>query len=304
VIPTDHDRGGHAALTRTSRHGRDDVGGRHLEIRVGQHDQMVLGPAEGEDPLERGGAPPVDDLGDAGRADEGDRRDPLVIADRLDHLPRAVNHVEDAGRKPGFGQELRGPNGTQRHQLGRLEDQAVAQREGVGDGPVRDHDRKVERRYGGHDAHRMAVGAAFHPAAHLQNLARDDLRHRAGELGQLDRLQHLRLGLATDLAVLPGNERGELLEVPLEESAIPIEHLHPLLDRRRRPGRERHGRRTYSGVHLTTRRDGHPGDDAAVARVQDVQIRVRVADERAPEIVAGDRKGCRGSCGCGGHRSI
>jgi hypothetical protein len=132
-----------------------------------------------------------------------------MIADRLHHLLPAMNHIEYPGRQPRFRQQLRYANSTERHQLGWLEHQAVAQRDGVGNGPVRHHAGEVEWNDGGDDSHGIPVDPAFHSAAHLQHLTGDDLGERAGELGQLDGLQYFGLSLARNLAVLFRDQGGQ-----------------------------------------------------------------------------------------------
>ena len=56
---------------------------------------------------------------------------------------------------------------------------------------------------------------------------------------QLGRLEHLGARLAGDLAVLLGDQRGELVDVALEQRLVSVEDLDALLDRRGRPGGER-----------------------------------------------------------------
>ena len=187
-----HHRRGHAALPGAAGHRRDDVRSTVISGSAsGMHDEVVLRAAEGEDALEVGGAAAVDDLRDVRRADEGDRLDAGVVADRLDGLLPAVHDVEHAVGQPRLAQQLGDAAGAQRHLLGRLEDHAVAERDRVGDGPVRHHVREVERRDRRHDADRIALDAALDAAAHLQHFAGSDLRQRAGELASARRTSAL-----------------------------------------------------------------------------------------------------------------
>src|SRR6185503_21032345 len=100
------------------------------------------------------------------------------------------------------------------------------------------------------DSRRETLDAAFHAAAHLEHFTRDDLRQRAGEFGELDRLEHLRACFARDLAILLGHERRELVDVRLEQRLVPEEDLYPLLDRRAGPARQRGLCMTHGGVDL------------------------------------------------------
>ena len=208
-------------------------------VGVGHDDQVVLGAAQRQHPLERRGAAPVDDLRHLGGADEADRLDPGMVADRLHRFLPAVHDLEHALGQARLAQQLGDPAGAQRHQLRGLEHQAVAQRDRVGDRPVGHHVGEVERGDRGHHAEGEPLDPALDPAAHLQHLARSDLRQRAGELGQLGRLEHLGAGLARDLAVLLGDQRRQLVDVLLEQRLVAVEDLHPLLDRGAAPAGER-----------------------------------------------------------------
>ena len=297
-----HHRRGHAALAGATRHAGDDVARCHLEVGIGQHEQVILGAAEGQHSLEAGRAPTVHRLRHPGRSDEGDGGNAGMVADRLHHFAAAVHHAEDARRQSRLGQQLGDPPRAQGHQLGRLQDQAVAERDRVGQGPVRHHAREIERRDRRHDPDRMPVGAALHPAAHLQHLAGHDLRQRAGELGQLDRLGDLRLGLRARLAVLLADQRGERGEIPLQQGAVAVEDLDPLLDRLGGPGGERALRGANRLVQLGWRGQRHPREPAPAAGVEHVEGRPVGRDEHTADVVA-DRGVLGGGLGGGGcHR--
>ncbi len=77
------------------------------------------------------------------------------------------------------------------------------------------------------------------PRLHLEHLAGGDLRERAGELGEFGGLEDFGPCFAVDLAVLLGDQRGELGDVLFEERLVLVEDLDPLLDGRRGPGRPR-----------------------------------------------------------------
>ena len=210
-----------------------------------------------------------------------------MIADRLDGVLPAVHHLEHARREPGLGKQLGDATGADRHQLRRLQDHAVAQGDRVRDRPVGHHVRKVERRDRRDDAERKALDAALDAAAHLEHFARRDLRQRARELGQLGGLQHFGARFARDLAVFFGDERRELVDVRFQKSLVSIKDLHPLLDRRRRPGRKGGARCLHGGVDLGGFGERDLRDDVAAARVVDVEKRARLRrrDKSAADVV-------------------
>ena len=65
-------------------------------ISMSQSAAAVLCAAEGERLLAGAGGALVHELGDTRRADEGERADALVVAQRVDDLLRALHHLEDA----------------------------------------------------------------------------------------------------------------------------------------------------------------------------------------------------------------
>ena len=182
----------------------------------------------------------------------------------------------------------------------------------LGKRPVRHHRGEVERIDRGHHAERVPLEPAFDAPAHLHHLAHGDLRQRAGELGQLDGLEDLGLGLALDLAVLLRNQRAELGEVALEQGLVAVEDLDPLLDRRRRPGRERAPRGRDRLIHLGGSAQRHAADHGAGGRVQHVQ-EARAAGDRPARRSSGGRPGTRERppgpgrarrCGCRGRSRV
>jgi len=83
-----------------------------------------------------------------------------MIADGFDDILPAIYELKHAFWQSGFAQQLGNATTAQRNELGRLENHAVAERDRVGDRPVRHHVRKIERRDRGHDAEREALEAA------------------------------------------------------------------------------------------------------------------------------------------------
>ena len=141
-----HHRGDrHAALPRRAVAGVDRLVGGQVEVGVGQHQHVVLRPAERLHPLAVRGAGLVDVPGDRGRADEGDRCDLGVGQQPVDGDLVAVQHVEDAVRQPRLLPQLGDPQRSGRVLLARLQHHRVAGRDGDREEPHRHHGREVER---------------------------------------------------------------------------------------------------------------------------------------------------------------
>ena len=273
-----------------------------VDVISGHDDEVVLRAAEGEDALEIRGGALVDDFGDVRGADEADRVDAGMVADRLDDLLAAMHDVEDAVGQTGFAQQFGDAAGAERHLLGRLEDHGVAEGDGVGDRPVGNHVREVERRDGSHDADRVTLDAALDAAADFEHFAGDDLRQRSGELAQLRGFQDLGRAFIEDLPVLLGDQRRELLHVFLEQRFVAIENLHAFFDRNRCPRRLRLARGIDGAIDFCLPGHRHARDHLTRRRVGDIhRLPPLGINECAPNVVADSRVlGARGLVD-GGH---
>ena len=107
VADGDDDRDGHAPLAGRAVAGRHRGVGGHVDVGVGQHDHVVLGPAEGLHPLAVRGAGLVDVPGDRRRADEAHRGDVGVLEDAVDGHLVALHDVEHAVGQPGLPRAAR-----------------------------------------------------------------------------------------------------------------------------------------------------------------------------------------------------
>ena len=217
---------------------------RHLAVGVGHDDQVVLRAAEREAALEVRRRAAVDDLRDLRRADEADAR--RCRDGRRSLRPPRARRARPGARPPAA--PPRASSSAMRRALSGTSSDGLRIMQlpsAIAFGIVQ-FGTMFGKLNGVIDATTptgIALDAALDAAAHLEHFARRDLRQRAGELGELGRLEHLGARLAGDLAVLLGDERGELVDVLLEERLVAVEDLDALLDRRRGPGREGSARR-------------------------------------------------------------
>ena len=114
---------------------------------------------------------------------------------------------------------------------------AVAAGERHREHPHRHHGREVERRDAGDDAERLAQRMAVDAGADiLGDLALEQMRRGGRELDDLDAALDLALGVGQDLAVLGGDDRGELVGALLEDAQETVEDAGAAQRRRRGPG--------------------------------------------------------------------
>jgi len=133
----DQHRRGHASLARAAGERRDDVRRGHWDVAVGRGDQVVLRAAEREHLLAGGARAVVHELGNPARADERERRDARVVAERADDVGLALHHLESAGGHARLEEQLGGALHRERDLFARLEDHAVTSDQRDRDGPER-----------------------------------------------------------------------------------------------------------------------------------------------------------------------
>ena len=221
-----HDRDGHASLAGRTVCGADCGVGGHVEIGVGQHQHVVLGPAEGLHALAVLRAGLVDVPGDRRRSDEADGRDVGVLEDAIDGDLVAVDDVEAAVGKPGLLQQVADEHAGRGILLARLEDERVSAGEGVGEHPHRHHAREVERGDAGDDTQRLLDAVHVDPGAGLLAVAAlHQVGDAASELDVLEAAGHLAESVAEHLAVLLADQRRDLLAVGIDQFAHVEHHL-------------------------------------------------------------------------------
>ena len=250
----------HAALAGRAVAGADQRIDGLVEIRIRHDDHVVLGAAEALHALSLGAAGGVDVLGHGRGADEADRPDARVGQQRLDRVAAAIDHIEHAGRQPGLDQQLGEPHRHRRVALRRLEDEGVAAGERRRELPHRDHGREIEGRDAGDDAERLAHGVEVDAGAGaFGELALEQVGDAAGELGDLETALDVAARIRERLAVLAGQEPGELVELPLHQLEEPEQHARAPLRVGRGPGRLGRLRRRDRALDLGAIRKGDLG---------------------------------------------
>ena len=193
---------------------------------------MVLRAAEGLHALAVRGAGLVDVLGDRGGADERHRLDLGVGQQRVDGLLVTVHDAEHAVGQAGLLPQRGDGVDGRRVLLAGLDDDRVAAGDRDRHEPQRHHGREVERADDGDDAQALAdrvdvdLGRGV-----LGEAALHQVRDAAGELGDLEATGHLAEGVGEDLAVLGGDQRGDVLLALVEQLAELEEHLGALGER-------------------------------------------------------------------------
>ena len=230
-VDREDDRDRHAALAGGAEARVD--GGIRSEVEVGiRKDQhVVLRAAESLHALAVTGRGLVHVAGDGGGADERDGADIGVLEERVDRLLVAVHDVEDAIGEPRLLEQGGHPVGRARVLLGGLQDDGVAGGERDREEPQRHHRREVEGADDADDAERLThrvdvdagrdvlgVGALRQVAEAAREL--DDL-HAAGDLA---------VGVGEHLAVLGGEDLGELVLAGVEQLAEGEHHRLALGD--------------------------------------------------------------------------
>ena len=217
----------------------------------GQHDGVVLRPAEGLDALAGRGGALVHVLGDRGRADERDRGDVRVVEDRVDRDLVAVHDVEHAVGQAGLGVELGDQVRRRRVALARLEHEGVAGGDGHRVHPQRHHDREVERRDPGDHAEGLAEVVHVDVAGDLVGeAALERVGDAAGVLDDFAAAHDLAAGVVDDLAVFAGDDPGQLVLVLHQQLAEGEHHLGALGQRGVAPRLEGLARGGDRGVHI------------------------------------------------------
>ena len=179
----------------------------------------------------------------------------------------AVHHVQHALGHARLDGQLGQAHRYGRVALGRLEDEGVAHGDGRRQHPQRDHGREVERRDAGDHAQGLAQGIDVDPRPRaLGVFALGQARDAADEFHHVQAPLDVALGVGHHLAVLGGQQHGQLVHVGLDQ-ALELEHdARAPLRVQRRPAR--------------LRRLGAGHGPAQQGCVRERQLRLRLADVR------------------------
>ncbi|MNZ71769.1 hypothetical protein D3C78_901350 [compost metagenome] len=267
----DHHRQRHAALAGGPEGGADQVVEGLLLVGIRQDDGVVLGAHHALRALAVLRGAVVDVGADLGRADEGHRLDVRVIADQVDRLGAAVDHVEHARRDAGLQRQLGQAHGDHRVLLGGLEDEGVAGGDGHREHPQRDHRREVERGDAGAHAQRLQQGVGVDAAGDVVGqLAELQVADAGGVLDHLQAAEHVAFGVRQGLALFGGEDRGQLLHVLADQLLVLEEDACAGADRGLAPGLEGGLGAGHGGVHLVLSGEGHAGQHFLGGRVDHV----------------------------------
>ena len=184
---------------------------------------------------------------------------------RVDGDLVALDDAEDPGRQARLGEQLGDEQRGRRVLLARLEDERVPARERERVHPHRDHRREVERRDAGDDAERLAVARRVDAGRDLLGrLALHQVRDAAGELDDLQAALHLAARVVEGLAVLAGDDAGEVVAPRGQQLAVGEEDGGALRERggapvrRTRRARRATARSTSAADASATRRATWP----------------------------------------------
>src|SRR5215210_1488525 len=193
-------RTGAAILPGVAEDGDGRRSGGLLQVGIGEDHVRGLAPQLQGDALYSIGGTGHDALADLRGTREGDLRDIRVLDEPLPDLaPRPDDDVYDAlgdARLEHYAPEL---HGGKRRELGRLEDEGVARREGRGHLPARNGEREVPRDDEPDDAQRLAERNVDAPRDR-NGVAEQSLRHPRVVVEGLRHHRHLGAGVADGLA--------------------------------------------------------------------------------------------------------
>ena len=286
----------HAALAGGAVAGVDRGVGGEVEVGVGQDDHVVLGTAQGLHALAVAAGLLVDVLRDRGGPDEADGGHVRRLQQRVDGDLVALEDVEDTVGQAGLLPQLGQPEGRRRVLLARLEHHRVAGRDGDREEPHRHHRREVEGADDAHHAERRALGVHVDAGRRAVAVpALEQVGDAAGELHDLLAAGDLAERVGVHLAVLGGDQVGELALAAVEQLAEGEEHLRAGGQRGLPPrlGGTRRGGDDGGGVRLVGQRD--PAGDLAGGGVGDVGPPVGGAVEATAVRPVRDRGGHAGA---------
>ena len=188
----------------------------------------------------------------------------------IDRVASAMHHVQHPGGEARFEEDLGQALPAQRGPLRGFEHKRIAGDDREGKHPQRDHHGEVEGRDSGAHSDRKSIKVLVYSARHVpQRPALEKRRGTAREVDHLDPPAHLTAGLVQRLAVMAGDDRGQLLEVLLEQSFVAEHEADAFHDRRAGPRLVRGGCRPDGRVDLVASGERDLVDDLARRGVVD-----------------------------------
>ena len=192
----------------------------NVEVRIGQHDRVILGAAQRLHALAVARARLVDVLRDRRRADERDRLHVGCASSASTASLSPCTTLNTPSGSPASFSSSRHADRQRRIALRRLQHERVAARDRDREHPQRHHRGKVERRDARAHAERLAQREAVHVGADvLAELALQQMRNARGELDHLDAARDLAFGVGERLAVLLRDDLREVLAVRVHQLA-------------------------------------------------------------------------------------
>ena len=214
-----HSGQGHAALTGAAIGRINDALDRALQHAIFHDQRMVLRLREGLDALAGATGGLVDVHADGGRTDERDALDVRIHQQAVGLDAATGDQIDDAPRHAGFDQQFEHAHGGLRHHRRGLQHEGVASGDGERNHPAHgDHGREIEGDDTGEHAERLAVGHRVISGRHIHaGVALHQVMGRTGTLDDLDGLQHVAPGFRQAFAHFGGQQRGEFVQIPVEE---------------------------------------------------------------------------------------
>ena len=181
---------------------------------------MVLGLAQGLNPLAVGGGGGIYVQADLRGADKGNAPDVGMGQQNFSLMAGAGHNVEHAVGDTGLSVKLRKLHAGHGRGGGRLQNEGIAADDGKGCHPAhRDHSREIPGCNPCKHADGLPVeGGVIAPGGIHQAFAHQQAGRRAGKLGHFQRLRHVTGGLTPALSVFGGDHPGQFFLIPLNEA--------------------------------------------------------------------------------------
>ena len=262
--------GRHAALTSASRERCDDIFRRDLQVRVGHHNQVILGATEAECAHAVGTGASVHSLSNLGATNEPQRLDFRMITERFHYFTPALHHVEDARRESRLREQFRQSQRRERHALARLEDEGIAADQCLRQHPQWNHHREVKGGNASHHSERNVGKFACHAATHFELVTCGQVRQRAAVLHAFDTFFYFGLCFAEHFAVLVREQPSEFIQILQHQFAQAVQDMRAVTDGPLSPVARCHRTCLHGGINIIRCTHLYLCNDFAKARVDHI----------------------------------